>query len=414
MGVAGRCAVAIFLCVMTSPVILHAQDDDPAKAKASKAFDEAVYLFDGGFYDSALEKFEEAYSYKQHPAILLNIAWCQSMLGASKEALAAFTKYLAVAKDVPDETRDEIESEIEKLEASLCTLNLDLHTQGVSIQVDGQQRNPDLPIVLEMGKHEVVALKDGFTPISQKFTCTPDNRVIDINISMVKPPTTSHVLIKAVDVTENPDKVLSGGTVLIDGANVGSLPLETEVSTGSHKITIVMPGYVTKTRSVTPKAGKKHKVVFKLKPEPSSKGILLIESDSNPYEMLVTIDGKPQLAGGQKFDVSPGTHHVLLESPGYMPWSGDLTLGIKNRLSASLVKEGNPGQKVFAAFTTIGVLAAIATIVSTAITVVRYRETTTGDLPSAAATVAMGSLTIVSFAIVGSVKRKPTVELDVL
>jgi len=88
-----RAFVAAVLCCLTlaaSRPCLAAVD--PAQGKA--AFDEGQRRFLAGDYREALAWFEKGYLFTDDAAFLLNIAQCQRLLGAPKEALVMYRLYL--------------------------------------------------------------------------------------------------------------------------------------------------------------------------------------------------------------------------------------------------------------------------------------------------------------------------------
>ncbi len=125
---------AIFVALLLMPWVLpagaHAQTDN-----APEAADEAPYnadldqaariryqqgtsAFDSGDYDTALERFRQAYELSPRPALLYNIAATLDRLRRDEEAADALRAYLEAVPDAPDRT--EIEARLRVLDAAIA------------------------------------------------------------------------------------------------------------------------------------------------------------------------------------------------------------------------------------------------------------------------------------------------------
>jgi len=80
-------------------------------------FESARTAFDDGDYETALERFRQAYAASPRPALLFNIATSADRLRRDDEALTAFEQYLAAEPDV--ENRTQIEARIRSLRAAI-------------------------------------------------------------------------------------------------------------------------------------------------------------------------------------------------------------------------------------------------------------------------------------------------------
>jgi hypothetical protein len=73
--------------------------------------------FAAGRYATALELFAQLYAETLHPTYLRNIGRCQQELGEPDKAIASFRQYLAKARDLKPNEREEVEGYIRDMEA---------------------------------------------------------------------------------------------------------------------------------------------------------------------------------------------------------------------------------------------------------------------------------------------------------
>jgi tetratricopeptide (TPR) repeat protein len=112
--------LALAACV-GAPTLATAQEADGGVERARARFGEAVDLADQGRYDEALTIFEEIQLDRPHPVVLYNIAWCQSRLGRTDEAVATFDAYLE-AGDTDGERQVAARAERGRLVSSITPL----------------------------------------------------------------------------------------------------------------------------------------------------------------------------------------------------------------------------------------------------------------------------------------------------
>src|SRR6185503_18755441 len=78
---------------------LHGRADPPAinaevKAKASSYVSQGLAAQEAGDYDTAIDRYSNAYQLTQHPVLLFNIAQAHRLAGRFDQALALYQKYL--------------------------------------------------------------------------------------------------------------------------------------------------------------------------------------------------------------------------------------------------------------------------------------------------------------------------------
>ncbi len=103
---------------------------------ARKLFEAGVTLLEdkgGPRYEEAYRVFKSAYEDSPAPAILGNIALCAMELERDGEAIALYRRYLAEVTDIADDEREQIEKDIQVLEASSATLELEVTPEGTVV-----------------------------------------------------------------------------------------------------------------------------------------------------------------------------------------------------------------------------------------------------------------------------------------
>src|SRR5207249_191197 len=75
-------------------VALAAPKADPNESAARAAAAEAKTAYEAQDFSKALEKYSQAYSLKQAPRLLFNIAQCHRQLGHHEQAVTFFQRYL--------------------------------------------------------------------------------------------------------------------------------------------------------------------------------------------------------------------------------------------------------------------------------------------------------------------------------
>jgi tetratricopeptide (TPR) repeat protein len=95
---------------------LHASADEKRDAEARALFQAGREAFDGGRYEAALARWQEAYDLSARATLLYNLGLAHDRLRQDDHALSAFKAYLT---QVPQaENREEVEGRIRALEAA--------------------------------------------------------------------------------------------------------------------------------------------------------------------------------------------------------------------------------------------------------------------------------------------------------
>lgn len=122
-----------------------AQDDvGPADGQADEAarltFELARQAFVAGDYETALQRFRQAYNLSARPGLLYNIAQTLDRLRRDEETVAALREYLEALPDSPN--RAEVEARIRVLEDSLARAQTQQQQNQQQQQQQDQQQEP--------------------------------------------------------------------------------------------------------------------------------------------------------------------------------------------------------------------------------------------------------------------------------
>ena len=134
---------------------------------------------------------------------------------------------------------------------------------------------------------------------------------------------------------------VAGAQVVLDGQEVGIVPVVKLVPPGSHDLQIRLSGYATFQQTINVEAGKTLTVEAKL------------TRDSGSLEVEVNVDGARVLVDGKEVGTSPtvvieslkiGQHPIVVEKTGFASWQGTIEVkpGIRRKLKLTL--EANSAQ----------------------------------------------------------------------
>lgn len=162
--------VAFALALVSLGRSVRAEDKPPEEVARQHFADGSLSIQEGRWAD-AIRHFREAYRLTGVSVALYNVAIALRALGRHKEARDAFSELLEEhASTMERERRKEVRELLAEEEARLAVLNLRGLDPKVthSVRLDGGDVADDgsrpLPIIMNPGKHAVVAERDDFHP----------------------------------------------------------------------------------------------------------------------------------------------------------------------------------------------------------------------------------------------------------
>ncbi|HEU4731142.1 MAG TPA: tetratricopeptide repeat protein [Kofleriaceae bacterium] len=142
-----------------------ARPTELVQKEADRHFKSGVALYREAKYADALAEFERAYEIAPHPLVLFNIAECQRELLHYAEAVAAYRRFLADAKDrVPAARLSTAQNELDTLLTLVARLTVTITPPlpDATLLLDGTQLDqPAMPLILPPGEHRLVARATG-------------------------------------------------------------------------------------------------------------------------------------------------------------------------------------------------------------------------------------------------------------
>ena len=171
--------------LLTLTTAAPAVDLDTARAK--QAFQWAERLYKQARYAEAIDKFEESYRLKPHPAMLFNIGRCYEQLSDIPRALKTYHEYLKAlpnAKDKELVTDAIVNLERRLKEQGVQQVMVYSDPPGASVAIDGKACG-GAPAAMELhpGNHTVVIAKEGYDTVERAFVM-PADRSSELSFSL--------------------------------------------------------------------------------------------------------------------------------------------------------------------------------------------------------------------------------------
>jgi hypothetical protein len=138
-----------------------------AKARAQALLREGAAFYEKGNAAEALDKFNEAYAVYPSPKLWFNIGQADRDIGRPAEAMNAFERFLAEARDASAISINEADRSVAELRTKLGRLAIDCSTEGAEVEVDGKPvGNAPIPgsFWVVPGRHQVAARQTNAAP----------------------------------------------------------------------------------------------------------------------------------------------------------------------------------------------------------------------------------------------------------
>ena len=223
--------------------------DSPDEAK--RKGDEAMVALR---YQDALDHYQRAYEATKSPALLYN-------MGRAYEGLGEFPRALDALEEFSDKAPAELKARVPKLEElvrdvrnRVATLVVGSSVEGAEIRlgekVVGKTKPGQVVLRVNAGKQKLVVSRDGYFPFEKEMTLSGGK--VDTVDATLASRTQSAVL----RVTSPVD----GASVAIDGKAIGTVPVESFVLAGTHRVALAREDYDPAETSVVVGAGEKKDV----------------------------------------------------------------------------------------------------------------------------------------------------------
>ncbi|MFH1438644.1 MAG: PEGA domain-containing protein [Pseudomonadota bacterium] len=224
--------------------------EEKRKAEAKEKFKKGIEYFKNESYASALVEFKNSYDLSPKSSVLFNIALCEKALFRYDSSIETFRKYMAEAKKISEQEREEIAAHIKEMEQLAAKLMVLTDPEGVEITIDGKTKFKTplkTAVLLGPGEHTVEARKEGYESVSKSLILSEGvKREIPIKLEKLKKVSILTVM------GSDKDAVAS-----IDGGEKKSLPADFKVEAGKHVLAAEAPGMIPEEREVTIGEGEK-------------------------------------------------------------------------------------------------------------------------------------------------------------
>jgi hypothetical protein len=231
-----------------------AEDTEQRAAARKQAGDEAMEALR---FADALAAYGDAYTLKPDPALLYNMGRALQALNRFPEALDKLEAFEAQASDELKGRVPGLAKRITELRERVSTLTVQTDVPGARIlvrdSVVGKAPLP-APIRLTAGRATVEVEAEGYFPSKQTVEL-PGGGALTVQAKLFSRTTTGILSVRAS---------AKGAEVLVDGKRVGIAPVDTNVSSGNHKVLVRHPEHRDYDTTAVVAAGSTRTVVADL------------------------------------------------------------------------------------------------------------------------------------------------------
>jgi len=145
--------------------LVSAQGHD-SRVVARALAQEGAQLYEKGDFQGALEKFQQAYKQFPSPKIFFNLGQVLRGLSRNLEALDAFERFLAEAKDASADYREQATAQAAELYAKVARVTVGCNRRGALVIIDGDKRGTiplEKPVNVQPGVHQLAMTWEGET-----------------------------------------------------------------------------------------------------------------------------------------------------------------------------------------------------------------------------------------------------------
>ncbi|MDX2054477.1 MAG: PEGA domain-containing protein [Polyangiaceae bacterium] len=298
---------------------------DAQKAEAAERFERGLKLFDSNDNAGALAEFKRTYEIMPNPVVLFNIGLVYAAMRRPVDAVDALEPAIKSGALSP--------AQLERAQLTLADQKARVGKlmvtttppEGARIELDGiaVAKTPlGEPLRISEGSHLVSVVAEGFAP-ARKEILIAGNSEVTVHLDLV--PTQGKRLANV-----NVRSRTVGAEVVLDGQVVGRTPLSNSISmiAGRHVVEVRRPGYTTARRELDLGEGATGEVNADLEVDTAALtkdgATLVVEASESPIE--VRVDGGPQKAYVAPLRLPKGTHHLMITSPGFIPYEREITL----------------------------------------------------------------------------------------
>jgi hypothetical protein len=274
----------------------------------------------------ALAQYQAAMNAQPSAQALEGVASAQYALKMQGEAYDSYDRFLKeYATSVGTHAKAQAQARLKELAAVTGYVSIRVSEPGADVSLDGKamgQSPVAMLIRVAAGPHKVEIVKAGFAPVLKTPNVTAGAKEI-VDVQLARETTTGRLVVK--------EKTGQPVRVLVDGADVGSAPLDVEVAPGPHQVVLRSSTLTSPAQDVAVKKGESSQI--ELAAVAQSAHIDLTTPDGKG---IIFLDGKPVAEGAYSADVSVGEHTVKVTREGYEPYERTFSLSDKQTVSETV------------------------------------------------------------------------------
>ncbi|MBK8691982.1 MAG: PEGA domain-containing protein [Deltaproteobacteria bacterium] len=235
--------------------------------EARRLFEEGVALLQDGRFSDALGRFERARTFREVPAVMLNLALAQRGVGRYVDASRSLERYVELARGRLDQSRQaEVTRLRAEIEAALASLTVRVAGMPSEVFLDGRvlsETQRGVPIAVDPGPH-VVRLSGEAIEAEEVARTLAMGQSLELSLVARARDARSRLMIEAaVD-----------ATVAVDHRLVGRGSQEVLAAPGAHDVEVRREGFEVFRAMVTARPRRDQRVLVTMQRTPSSGSIL--------------------------------------------------------------------------------------------------------------------------------------------
>lgn len=210
-------------------------------------------------YEDALAAYASSYALRPNPALHYNRARALEALTRYAEALAEYEAFIREAPEALQAKVPGMSGHVAQLRAKTSEVLVNVKTPGARIILRGVELGASPlagPLRVNAGKASLEVVAEGYARYERTIDLPSGGKLV-IDVELVAKNTSAQLSIHGEP----------SATVVLDGKTLGSSPLETIVSAGTHTLTLSKAGFVTRTTTVVVAVGENKRVDVSLERE---------------------------------------------------------------------------------------------------------------------------------------------------
>jgi hypothetical protein len=247
----------LFAASITLPCSLASRDalaepTPEAVAKAAQLKELGNQAMDRLNHQQALAYYAEAYGLTQDPALLFNKGRALEGLGDIPGALAAQEEFAAKASPELKAKVPMLDKLIEDLRARVAVVELHVTPPDAEVRANDRVLGSATAKTFQLnaGNVKLHIVKEGFFPADRDITLQ-GGRTTVLDITLLSKADRGVLAVRSP---------VSGALVTVDGTPFGSVPTETPVGPGAHRIQVTHDGFHPADSSAVVAAGERKEV----------------------------------------------------------------------------------------------------------------------------------------------------------